>query len=193
MSKSFSLQAEAREEAGKGVSRSLRRQGKLPAVIYGDNKTPVKIALSAHNVNLEYHKAHMFTSLCELDLDGKKHIVLARDVQLHPVTDFVEHVDFLRVTDKTELKVHVSLQFINHEQSPGLKDKGSLNVVAHQVEVVCKAENIPDFIEVDLSGKNHGETVNISSAIMPKGARPASDRDFTVANIVAPKRAKPTK
>ena len=98
MSKNYTMTAAVRERAGKGVARSLRRESQVPAVIYGDNKEPVKISLPANAINIEFYKGHMFTNLCDLDVDGQKHLVLARDVQLHPVSDVVEHVDFLRVS-----------------------------------------------------------------------------------------------
>ncbi len=191
MSKNYALQAEKRERAGKGVARSLRREGRTPAVIYGDKKEPIKIILSENEINVEYNKGKMFTTLCDLEVAGdKKHLVLARDVQLHPVTDVVEHVDFLRVTSKTKLAVDVPVQFINEEECPSLDQKGTVNVVRHTVELVCVATNIPDYIEVDLKGKEHGDAVNISDATLPEGAKPViDDRDFTIATLVPPKTA----
>ena len=191
MSKNYALQAEKRERAGKGVARSLRREGLTPAVIYGDKKEPVKITLSENEINVEYNKGKMFTTLCDLQVEGgDKHLVLARDVQLHPVTDVVEHVDFLRVTSKTKLAVDVPVQFINEEECPSLDEKGTVNVVRHTVELICVATNIPDYIEVDLKGKEHGDAVNISDATLPEGAKPViDDRDFTIATLVPPKTA----
>lgn len=188
MSKNYVLNADVRERAGKGIARSLRRAGRTPAVIYGDGKEPVKISISENEVNVEYNKGQMFTTLCEVQLDGKKNVVLARDVQLHPVTDIVEHVDFLRVTDKTQIAVNVPVQFINEDKCPSIDQKGSLNVVRHTVELSCRAKNIPDFIEVNLEGKEHGDSVNISDASLPDGAVPVIDnRDFTIATLIAPK------
>src|SRR5262245_20494073 len=119
-SRNYAVKAQTRDRAGKGVARELRRQNKVPAVIYGDNKEPVKISLDAKEINMEYNKGHMLTSLCDLDVDGGKHQVLARDVQLHPVTDRVEHVDFLRVNAKTKIAVMVPVHFINEQDCPGL-------------------------------------------------------------------------
>ncbi len=190
MSKNYALKADARERAGKGVARSLRREGRTPAVIYGDNKEPIKISISTNEVNVEYYKGQMFTTLCDLEVGSDKHVVLARDVQLHPVTDVVEHVDFLRVTPKTKLAVSVPVQFINDDKCPSLDQKGTLNVVRHTVELVCGAMNIPDQIEVNLEGKEHGDAVKISDATLPEGATPViSDRDFTIATLVPPKTA----
>ncbi|MFN3701355.1 MAG: 50S ribosomal protein L25/general stress protein Ctc [Alphaproteobacteria bacterium] len=190
MSKNYALQAEKREQAGKGAARSLRRASKTPAVIYGDKKEPVKISLDTNTINVEYRKGRMFTTLCDLDVSGDKHLVLVRDVQLHPVTDIVEHVDFLRVTAKTRIAVMVPVNFINHEKSKGITQKGILNVTRHQVEVTVLANNIPDQIEVNLEGKLIGDSVKSSDAILPEGAKFVIDnRDFTIATIAAPKTA----
>ena len=189
MSKNYALKAEARESVGKGAARSLRREGKTPAVIYGDKKEPVKITLDTNTVNVEYHKAHMFTTLCDLEVGSDNYLVLARDVQTHPVTDVVEHIDFLRVTKKTKIAVDVPVNFINEEQSPGLEDKGILNVVRYAIEIRCSATNIPESIDVDLAGKEQGDSVNVSDATLPEGAKPViDDRDFTIATILAPKK-----
>ncbi len=190
MSKNYALKAEKRDRAGKGVARSLRRAGRAPAVIYGDNKEPVKISISGNEINVEYNKGHMFTTLCDLDVEGEKNLVLARDVQLHPVTDVVEHVDFLRVTKKTKIAVNIPVHFINEDKCPSIDQKGTLNVVRHTVELLCSATSIPDSIEVSLEGKEHGDAVKLSDADMPEGSTPIiSDRDFTIATLIAPKTA----
>ena len=132
----------------------------------------------------------MFTTLCDLAVAGDKHLVLARDVQLHPVTDVVEHVDFLRVNDKTKIAVNVPVQFINDDKCPSLAQKGTLNVVRHTVELMVSAMKIPDLIEVNIEGKEHGDPVKVSDASMPEGAAPViDDRDFTIATLVPPKTA----
>lgn len=190
MSKNYALKAEARERAGKGIARSLRRAGRSPAVIYGDNKEPVKISLNSNEINVEYNKGHMFTTLCDVTVGSDKHLVLARDIQLHPVTDIVEHVDFLRVNKKTKIAVNVPVHFINEDKCPSIDQKGTLNITRHTVELLCSAVSIPDSIEVNIEGKNHGDAVKISDANLPDGATPTiTDRDFTVATLVAPKTA----
>jgi large subunit ribosomal protein L25 len=183
------LKAEERERAGKGIARQLRRDGKTPAVIYGDKKEPIKIALDQNTINVEYNRGQMFTTLCDLEVGNDKHLVLARDVQTHPVTDVVEHVDFLRVTAKTKIAVDVPVQFINEDKSPGMDQKGILNVVRYTIELVCTATNIPENVEVDLEGKEHGDSINVSDANLPEGAKPViDDRDFTIATLLAPKK-----
>ncbi len=188
MSNHYALTATKRSRAGKGVARTLRRENRVPAVIYGDKKEPVMISLPAKEINIEYNKAHMFTNLCDMQVDGEKHLLLARDVQLHPVKDVVEHVDFMRVTDTTKINVFVPVKFINEDQCPSFGNKGTLNVVRHEVELTCLAKDIPEYLEVDLAGKEHGDPVKVSSAIMPKGAKPViTNRDFTIATLVPPK------
>lgn len=182
------LSAEKRERAGKGVARALRREDKIPAVIYGDGKPPVGIALPIKFITLEYRKGHLFTSLTDIDVSGEKHLVLARDVQIHPVNDKIEHVDFLRVTPKTKIAVEVPLEFINQESCKGLKEGGVLNIVRHEVEFFCVATDIPESIEVDLDGYDIGDAIKISAIKLPPGVTPTiDDRDFTLATIAAPR------
>lgn len=186
--KIYAMSAMKRERAGKGVARALRREKQTPAVIYGDNKDPVTISIPTKEANVEYNKAHMFTSICEMDVEGTKMKLLARDVQLHPVSDNVMHVDFLRVTDKTTITVAVSVNFINQEEAKYAAEKGALNINRYEVDIVCKATNIPDEIVVDMTDFEIGDAVKISNAVMPEGAKPAiDDRDFTLATISAPR------
>lgn len=188
-SKKIQLAAEKRDKAGKGVSRALRRKGRIPAVVYGDHKEPFLCALPEKDVNVEYYRGHMFTRLTELNLEGEKFSVLARDVQLDPVNDFVLHVDFLRITPKTKIHVKVPVHFINEEECPGMQQKGVLNVVRYEVEVVCPATDIPESLEADLSGLEIGDSLKSDNIELPKGAVFAiQDREFTLANILAPRR-----
>ncbi len=190
MAKNYALEADPRERAGKGIARSLRREGRTPAVIYGDKKHPLNISVNENIVNVEYNKGHMFTTLCDLSVGKEKHLVLARDVQLHPVTDIVEHIDFLRVTPKTKIAVNVPVHFINEDKCPSIEGKGTLNVVRHTVELLCTATSIPDALEVNVEGKEHGDAVKVSDALMPEGSTPViADRDFTIATLVPPKTA----
>ncbi len=188
MSKQYAVTAEKRERAGKGIARTLRREGKLPGVIYGDSKTPVLVSFSANDIQKEWVKGRMFTSLCELNVAGEKNLVLARDVQLHPVTDLVEHVDFLRVTPKTELHVSVPVHFSNHELSPGLKEKGILTIAHHNIDMVCRATEIPEAIEVDLAPFKMNDTITLADIKLPSGAK-VSDAKLAIASITPPKGA----
>lgn len=188
MTTRIEMAAEARELAGKGTARALRRSARTPAVIYGGNEAPLSISLDTRNLTLEYLKGRMMTTLVDVVVGGKKHLVLPRDIQLHPVTDNVLHVDFLRVTPKTSLTVNVPVHFVNDEECPGLAKKGVLNMVRHTVELVCQAVNIPAHVEIDLTGKQIGDTLKLSDVKLPEGAKPAiTDRDITIAVINAPR------
>lgn len=187
MTKHYALSAEKRERAGKGVARELRRENKIPAVIYGDAKDPETIALPIKEVTIEYHKGHMFTNLCDLDVGGKKQLVLARDVQVHPVNDKVLHIDFMRVTPKTTITVNVPVHFKNEEDCPGIKNKGSLTIVRHDLEVVCLATNIPEEIVVDLTPYDIGDAIKMSDITLPEGSKSAYTRDVSIATISPPR------
>ena len=181
------LKAQAREGVGKGAARELRRQGLVPAVIYGDKKAPVTIAIPYKDAHKQIYAGGFLSHIIELDVDGTKHSVIPRDYQLDPVKDFPIHVDFLRVGKGTKLNVQVHVHFINEEASPGLKRGGTLNVVRHTVEVSAPASDIPEEITVDLTGYDIGDSIHISAVTLTKGVTPViSDRDFTIATIVAP-------
>lgn len=183
---SYELKAEARERVGKGSSRELRRNGLIPAVIYGDKQAPLAIALSTNEVTKRIHAGGFMTTVATIEVEGQKIQVLPKDYQLDPVRDFTMHVDFLRVSGDTEVSVEVPVHFVNEEKS-AVKIGGVLNVVRHEVELYCPANDIPEFITVDLAGAKIGDSLHISAVKLPKGVRPViSDRDFTIATIVAP-------
>ena len=183
----YELKAELRERVGKGSSRELRRNGLIPAVIYGDKQEPISIALPNKEVTLRIHAGGFMTTIATIDVDGKKISVLPKDYQLDPVRDFTMHVDFLRVGKNTEVNVAVPVHFVNETKSPGIKVGGVLNIVRHDIELHCPADSIPEFLTVDLSGLKIGDSVHISQIKLPEGVRPLiGDRDFTVATIVAP-------
>lgn len=187
MSDTYELKAEARERVGKGSARELRRNGKIPAVIYGDNQPPVSIALPYKDVTLKIHGGGFMTTIATIDVDGKKFRVLPKDYQLDPVRDFTMHVDFLRVGKNTVVTVEVPVHFENEEASPGIKRGGVLNVVRHTVEVHCPANEIPEYFAADLTGLEIGDGIHISNITLPKDVEPTiTDRDFTIATIAAP-------
>lgn len=187
MADAITIAAEMRERAGKGAARAARRAGRIPAVIYGGKQPPVSITVDELEFNRLWRDAAFYTHLYQVETGGKSHQVLARDVQLDPVMDWPIHVDFLRVSDRTTISVAVPVQFVNEEESPGLKEGGVLNIVRHEVELTCRADSIPDAIEVDLAGWNIGDTIHISAVPLPSGVEPTvTDRDFTVATIAAP-------
>ncbi len=187
MSDTIALPAEPRERVGKGAARAVRRAGRVPAVIYGDRKDPLTISLDPRDVDRELHRPGFFATLFDVEIGGKKHRVLPRDVQLDPVSDRTVHVDFLRVAQDTEVTVNVPVNFMNDEESPGLKRGGVLNIVRHEIEFSCRADAIPQQIEIDLTGLDIGDSVHISQIDLPDGVNPTiTDRDFTIASIAAP-------
>jgi large subunit ribosomal protein L25 len=180
----YELKAEAREQVGKGSARAVRREGKVPAVIYGDKQPPLAIALSYKDIYYKIHGGGFFTTVASIDVGGKKIQVLPKDYQLDPVSDNPVHVDFLRVGKDTEVNVEVPVHFINEDKSPGIKRGGTLNIVRHEIEFHCPVNAIPEFIEVDLEGTEIGDSIHISAIKLPEGVRPSiQERDFTIATI----------
>ena len=187
MSEALKLAAEARDRAGKGASRAIRREGRVPAVIYGNNKEPVQVHVEAKALVKMLQTGHFLNSVVEVEVGGKTERTLPRDVQFHPVTDRPVHVDFLRLSKDARVTVAVPVRFTDEEASPGIKRGAVLNIVRHEVELVCPADAIPDELVASLKGLDVGESLHISAFALPAGARPViDDRDFTVATIVAP-------
>jgi large subunit ribosomal protein L25 len=187
MSDQLTLSAEARDRAGKGASRHLRREGRVPAVIYGDNKEPVSIHLNERELVRALGTGHFMNSVVMIDGVGAAIRTLPKDVQFHPVSDRPLHVDFFRIGEHSTVHVNVPLHFVDEELSPGIKRGGVLSIVRHEVELIVDAAEIPDQIEVSLKGFDVGESIHISSVTLPAGATTAiDDRDFTVATITAP-------
>lgn len=187
MSDQLTLSAEARELGSKGAIRTLRREGRIPAVIYGGKEEPLTIHVEEKALMKLLNTGHFMNSVVMIDHGGKEHRTLPKDVAFHPVTDRPLHVDFLRVGKNAKVEVAVPVKFINEAASPGLKRGGVLNIVRHELELVCEADKIPDDIEVDVTGFDVGDSIHISSVTLPKGSVSAiTDRDFTIATIVAP-------
>ena len=187
MSETLTLSAEARDRAGKGASRALRREGRVPAVIYGENQDPQMIHVEERALNKLLGTGHFMNSVIMVDVDGKAARTLPKDVAFHPVTDRPLHVDFLRVGEHATVTVQVPVVFKNEEASPGIKRGGVLNIVRHELELVCDAASIPDDVVIDLTGTDVGDSIHISQVTLPQGAKSAiEDRDFTIATIVAP-------
>lgn len=187
MNETSKLSAEPRERVGKGAARAVRRSGRVPAVIYGLKRDPVLISLDPKDLRRQISGGGFFSTLLDVEVGGGNEHVLARDVQLHPVSDQPIHVDFLRVSSTTRINVEVAVVFLNEEESPGLKRGGVLNVVRHTVELSCQADAIPQQIELDLTGRDIGDSLHIGEVKLPEGVEPTiSDRDFTIATIAAP-------
>jgi large subunit ribosomal protein L25 len=180
------LAATARAKAGKGAARAVRREGKIPGVIYGDKKEPLLVSVDKKELGLAIGKKGFFTQLCDLTVDGQKFLVLPREVQVDPVFDRPEHADFLRVSEKTIIRVGVPLRTINEKASPGIVKGGVLNLIRHEIEVYVKATDIPEEFVADLTGLDVGQTMHISALKLPEGIKPAVQGDFSIITIVAP-------
>lgn len=184
MAQQIMLKAAARNRAGKGAARAARREGKIPAVIYGDGQTPTIIDLDYNDVWKNYIKGHFTSTVVNLDVGGASHLVLPRDVQLDPVSDRPVHIDFQRVGRDGRIRVDVAVRFINETLSPGLKRGGVLNVVRHEIEITCPYDRIPPYFEIDLTGIEIGRSIHVSAVAMPEGVKPViQNRDFTIATI----------
>ncbi len=187
MSDALTLPAEARERAGKGASRALRREGRVPAVIYGGKEEPVAIHVEAKELIRQLGTGHFMNSIVMVEVGGKSVRTLPKDVAFHPVNDRPLHVDFLRLSKNAKVEVAVPVLFINEEASPGLKKGGVLNIVRHELELVCEADKIPTEVEIDVTGLDVGDSIHISHVKLSAGSESAiTDRDFTIATIVAP-------
>ena len=187
MAQATVFSAARREQVGKGASRAARRAGRVPGIIYGNNQDPVPIALDPLALSQQIRQTGFFSRVFEINVGGEKHRVLARDLQLDPLSDRPIHVDFMRFGADTRLNVEVEVVFENERECPGIRRGGVLNVVRHTVELSCLADSIPAFIAFDLTGLDIGDSVHISAVALPQGVSPTiTDRDFTVATIAAP-------
>ena len=187
MSEALTLAAETRDRAGKGASRALRREGRVPAVVYGGKEEPLSISVEERVLQRMLGTGHFTNSIVMLEVGGKSLRTLPKDVHFHPVSDRPLHVDFFRLAKDAMVEVSVPVLFVNEEASPGLKRGGVLNIVRHELELVCDADKIPDDIRIDVTGLDIGDTIHISFVTLPEGSVSAiTDRDFTIATIVAP-------
>jgi len=187
MSEILTLAAETREGVGKGASRSLRREGRVPAVIYGAKQDPAAIHVEEKELYRLLMTGHFMNSVVMIDVGGEQVRTLPKDVAFHPVTDRPIHADFLRIAEHATVTVQVPVRFVDEALSPGLKRGGVLNIVRHELELVVDAANIPDDVEVSVKGFDVGESIHISAVTLPAGAKSAiEDRDFTIATIAAP-------
>ncbi|MCJ9429707.1 50S ribosomal protein L25/general stress protein Ctc [Kordiimonas marina] len=184
--------AEARERVGKGASRAVRRAGKVPAVIYGDNKEPESIQIPQNEIIRLLNRGGFMSHTFEVQVGKKKTTVLPRDLQLHPVSDLPIHIDFLRLGKGMDLVMEVPVHITGEEVSPGIKRGGVINHTRHAIELHVPADAIPEAIEVSVAGLDVGEAIKISAIELPKGCRPTIDRDFTICAIVAPSGLKST-
>ena len=187
MAERQTMTAEPRDRAGKGAARATRRAGRVPAVVYGEKKDPVLVSLDPRDVRKSVDSGHFFGTIFDLQVDGQTERVIPRDLQVHPINQLPQHVDFLRVAADTRITVEVPCTFFNEEESPGIRRGGVLNVVRFDIEVECGIDNIPQGFEIDLTGLDIGDSVHASSLTLPQGVElTITDRDFTIATVAAP-------
>ena len=182
------LLAEVRTGTGKGAARQARREGYVPGIIYGDGAEPTPIKVKYNYLLTKLRQGRFLQTLFNLKVEGQPDVhVVCRGVQRDVVKDLPTHVDFLRLSEKSRISLFIPVEFINAETSPGLKRGGVLNIVRHELELVCDADKIPDEIAIDVTGFDVGDSIHISNVTLPKGVESAiTDRDFTIATIVAP-------
>ena len=187
MGATYELSATVREKVGKGAARSTRRDGKVPAVIYGGNKSPIPIAIAERDIEQRIYGGGFYTSVATIDTGSDKVRALPRDFQRHPISERVMHVDFMRIEDGMTVTIEIPVRFINEEDSPGIKRGGALNIVRHRIAVQCPVDNIPERITADVTGLEINDSLHISAITLPEGVNPTiTDRDFTVATVAAP-------
>lgn len=180
------MSATVRAKGGKGAARAERREGRVPGVIYGDKKSPVLISLDYKTLHQRIYAGHFLSTVIELDVGGEKHRVIPRDYQLDPVKDFPVHVDFLRLGQGAEISVAIPIHVKGAEVSPGVKRGGTINLVEHTITLLCKADSIPEAVDIDVSELNIGSSVHLSDVALPAGTRAASKDNATLLSIVAP-------
>jgi large subunit ribosomal protein L25 len=180
------LKATARPKSGKGAARAERRAGRVPGVIYGDNKPPLTISVEDRELRQRILAGRFLTTLFDIDLDGKKHRVIPRDYHLDPVKDFPIHVDFMRLGEGATIRVSVPLHVINAETAPGVKRGGTVNIVTHTIDLECSVENIPQYIDADVGALEISYSLHLSDIKLPKGVKALSREDATLVTIVPP-------
>jgi len=187
MSTAITLNASARTLSGTGGARAVRVSGMVPGIVYGNKKDPEMISMDPKALMTECLQPGFFSRLYSVSIDGKEQEVLAKAVQFHPVTDRPIHVDFMRISKGAKVHVFVPIVFVNEDKAPGIKRGGVLNIVHHNLELICPAQSIPAKLTVDLTGRDINQTIHLESLDLPDGVVAAHpDRDNTIATIVAP-------
>src|ERR1700712_422303 len=180
------LKATARPAGGKGAARAERRAGRVPGVIYGDSQPPMTISVDDAELRQRILAGRFLTTIYDIDLEGKKHRVIPRDFHLDPVRDFPIHVDFMRLGEGATIRVSVPLHIINAEAAPGVKRGGTVNIVTHTIELECSVDNIPQFVEADVSGLEISHSLHLSDIKLPANVKALSREDVTLVTIVPP-------
>lgn len=184
MTNIISINAQTRDNTGKGAARTIRRAGMIPAIIYGKNKESINIQLDERAIGRYYKKANFLSILMNIELNGQNYHVIPKEVQLHPVTDNAEHIDFLHILDESQVKVTVHLHFINEDKCLGIKRGGLLNLIKRDVELLCLAKSIPSSIEVDVINLNIGDNIHLNDLKLPDGVKATSSENYTIATLI---------
>ena len=188
MAQAHTLSASARDMLGTGSARAIRREGNIPAILYGDKGEPVHLSVVSKEVMKELETPGIYSRIFDLNLDGKNHKAISREIQFHPVTDRPQHIDFMRVSKTSKVHVFVTIDFINEAMAPGIKKGGMLNAVMHEIEMNCAADSIPEKITIDLTGLDIGDSIHMNDIKLPAGCElPHPDRNDTIAALAAPK------
>jgi large subunit ribosomal protein L25 len=184
MKAAITFEASMRTNSGKGAARAIRREGNVPAVIYADGKAGDMVTLSSNALTREYRRGGFMSKIVEIKTDKQSFYALPKEILFHPVTDVIEHADFLRVTETSTIKVRIPVHFLNQDKCIGIKRGGMMNVVRHDLELICNISDIPSHIDIDMQAVNIGDSIHISHVTLPKGATPAiRNRDFTVVTV----------
>src|SRR5436190_3714986 len=180
------LKATARPKSGKGAARAERRAGRVPGVIYGNNQPPVTISVDDRDLRQRILAGRFTTTLYDIELEGKKHRVIPRDFHLDPVRDFPIHVDLMRLGEGATIRIHVPLHVVNSEAAPGIKRGGTVNIVTHALDLECSVDNIPQYIDADVSGLEISHSLHLSDVTLPSGVKSLAREDITLVTIVPP-------
>ena len=183
MKAALEMKAQSRPTPGKGAARAARRAGFVPVVVYGKGKENISLNVEARAIANEYFRGGFMNKIVSLQADGKSIFAIPRDIQLNPVTDKIEHADFLAVDEKSVVKVWVPVHITNSEKSIGIKRGGVLNVIAHRVELLAPVNSIPASVDVDVASLEINTSVHLKGLELPKGVTPASKRDQTIVSI----------
>ncbi len=187
MLNTYTLKAEARTLVGTGATREIRRKGLIPAIIYGSNKPAVMVAIPYKELTLQYHKQGFLSHMFDIEVGKNKYRALPKSIQLHPVTDEIEHMDFIHVNENEKIKINVTIRFINEAKCPGIKQGGILNVARHSLEIYCLPSHIPESIDVDTAELNLGHSVHVKDLVLPVGVETKLDPHATIVAIVGGK------
>jgi len=184
MTTTFNLKANPREKTGSAESRRIRKSGQVPAVIHNKDGKSVHISVVGKELEREYLKGNLFSSIAEIELNGKKIKAIPHGIELNPVTDRLDHVDFVGFESNSKVKAKVKLAFINRDKSPGIKKGGFLHIVLRKIEVICDPKAIPEAIEIDVGASQVGTKFRGSNLNLPKDVVLTNKSNFIVASLL---------